>query len=328
MKTGTFTKIIKHLKKNHDPGDGYDVQKNLSNSEYKAIESSIIENYPQYRSGEDNSKNQTDLKHAVNDIIARLRTSRITYAPWLNEKIGLNGCRVLEIGCGTGTSLIALAELGAEVSGIDMDESAIGAARDLCGIFNVNARLFTGNAENVISELNNQQFDLVLFVATLEHMLYGERINCIKKYYNHITDNGYMGIFETPNRLWYFDAHTGMLPFFHWLQDDMALDYLKIGQSEEPKNSNTKRPDIHNLQLARMGRGFSYHELEIALNISAEKINVTGYIAPSFVTSLDQSFHEILASLNPNISKGFFYPFIDVLIKKTSGKSSAEISDR
>lgn len=327
MKTDFFTKIIKPFKKNQDPGFQKNDKITVTNSEYIEIESSIKKNYLQYRSAEENSKSMADLKHAVADLISRLKTSRMTYVPWLKEKMGLNGCKVLEVGCGTGSSLVALAEQGAVVTGIDMDENAIGVARDLCGIFNVPARLLTGNAENVMSELNNQQFDLVLFIASLEHMLYGERINCIRKYYNHLTDNGYMGIFETPNRLWYFDAHTGMMPFFHWLQDDIALDYIKINQVHDTQDCSTDHPDVSYLDLARRGRGFSFHELEIALNTLAEKINVAGFMAPSFVTSLDQSFHEIMASLNPNINRGFFYPFIDMLIKKAAKQSSMEISE-
>jgi 2-polyprenyl-3-methyl-5-hydroxy-6-metoxy-1,4-benzoquinol methylase len=327
MKTDLFAKIIKPFKKKQDPGFLKNEKITATNSEQKEIENSFKKYYFQYRTEEENSKSMAELKHAVADFISRLKTSRMTYVPWLKENMSLNGCKVLEVGCGTGSSLIALAEQGAEVTGIDMDENAIGIARDLCVVFNVSARLLTGNAENVMSELNNQQFDLVLFIATLEHMLYCERINCIREYFNHLTDNGYIGIFETPNRLWYFDAHTGMLPFFHWLQDDIALDYIKTKQVHDTQYCRTDHPDMSYLHLARRGRGFSFHELEIALNTPAEKIIVTGYMAPSLVTSLDQSFHEIIASLNPNINRGFFYPFIDVLIKKAGKQPSSEISE-
>src|SRR6185295_3548288 len=47
----------------------------------------------------------------------RLRLDRMKVAPWLDATRPLRGCRILEIGCGTGSSTVALAEQGAEVTG-------------------------------------------------------------------------------------------------------------------------------------------------------------------------------------------------------------------
>jgi ubiquinone/menaquinone biosynthesis C-methylase UbiE len=56
------------------------------------------------------------------------------------------GARVLEIGCGTGSGLVALAERGAQVVGLDLDESSLEVARRRCSMHGVVADLHVANA--------------------------------------------------------------------------------------------------------------------------------------------------------------------------------------
>lgn len=48
---------------------------------------------------------------------------------WINQNIGLAGKRVLDVGCGGGLLSEGMATLGAEVTGIDLSEKALGVAR-------------------------------------------------------------------------------------------------------------------------------------------------------------------------------------------------------
>src|SRR5688500_14623008 len=50
---------------------------------------------------------------------------RSTVIPWLDRVRRLEGLRVLDIGCGTGSSTVALAEQGARVTAIDIDAGAL-----------------------------------------------------------------------------------------------------------------------------------------------------------------------------------------------------------
>ena len=52
----------------------------------------------------------------------RLSRNRRVIVPWLEHARPLAGARILEIGCGMGASTVALAEQGAEVIGVDIDE--------------------------------------------------------------------------------------------------------------------------------------------------------------------------------------------------------------
>ena len=282
----------------------------------KKIELSIREYADQvWRNGETKVV-ETHINYLTSDVITRLESTRITYIPWLNKTIPLNGCNILEVGCGTGSSLVALAEQGANVTGIDIHEPSTKVAKDLCEIFNVKATLITGNACDVFHEIKNKKFDLVLFFASIEHMLYEERIDCLRKYYSILTADAYLVIIETPNRLWHFDDHTSFLPFFHWLPDNLAFDYFKLSNRNTNNESLHEDSDDEYLHLLRRGRGFSFHELEIALNFPAEKLEIVDYMKPYMLTKPDEAFHNLLMQFHPKISEGFFYPNIDIIIKK------------
>ena len=71
---------------------------------------------------------------------------------------GLEGRRVLHVGCGTGEATAELAACGALVTGVDADEAALAAAR-------ANAPevpWLHGDAERLPAELQRARFDLVL----------------------------------------------------------------------------------------------------------------------------------------------------------------------
>src|SRR6266850_7471643 len=54
-------------------------------------------------------------------LFRRLDTDRNLIIPWLDEARPLRNASILEIGCGTGCSTVALAEQGAQVTAIDVD---------------------------------------------------------------------------------------------------------------------------------------------------------------------------------------------------------------
>src|SRR3954465_742961 len=72
---------------------------------------------------------QQDLQ---NHLFNRLRRDREEVIPWLDGSRTIRGSRVLEIGCGTGCSTVALAEQGADVVAIDIDEPSLAVAKQRC----------------------------------------------------------------------------------------------------------------------------------------------------------------------------------------------------
>ena len=82
--------------------------------------------------------------------------------PGRGASASLGVLKVLDLGCGDGTTALPEARLGADVLGVDIAKSAVGAgnARAQAGRRTVNSRRATGN----LHELPNGGFDLVVSI--------------------------------------------------------------------------------------------------------------------------------------------------------------------
>src|SRR5258706_9280042 len=88
------------------------------------IESSLRHNYfIRYSEGYlETERGRNDLE---NHLFRRLDGDRNTVIPWLDAARPLQNASILEIGCGTGCSTVALCEQGAKVVAIDVDENSL-----------------------------------------------------------------------------------------------------------------------------------------------------------------------------------------------------------
>ncbi|MBH9309575.1 bifunctional 2-polyprenyl-6-hydroxyphenol methylase/3-demethylubiquinol 3-O-methyltransferase UbiG [Pseudomonas aeruginosa] len=88
---------------------------------------------------------------------------------WIDERAGLAGKKVLDIGCGGGILSEAMAQRGANVPGIDMGEAPLAGARrhQLESGVAVDYRQIT--AEQMAEEMPGQ-FDVVTCLEMLEHV--------------------------------------------------------------------------------------------------------------------------------------------------------------
>ncbi len=89
---------------------------------------------------------------------------------WINSMAGLQGKRVLDIGCGGGILAESMARLAAQVTGIDLAGKALGVARLHAletGVENVEYREIA--AEALASEMPDG-FDVVTCMEMLEHV--------------------------------------------------------------------------------------------------------------------------------------------------------------
>jgi S-adenosylmethionine-dependent methyltransferase len=158
-------------------------------------------------------------------LFRRQDVARAQVVPWLDAASPLEGARVLELGCGTGSATVALAEQGARVTGVDLCERSLAVARRRCELHGVDASCVLGNAVEVLEKQRGERFDLILFYASLEHMTHEERKQALRRAWQLLCPGSLLGVVETPNRLWHYDSHTSFLPFFHWLPDDLAFEY-------------------------------------------------------------------------------------------------------
>lgn len=168
---------------------------------------------------------QEDLK---DHLTGRLDSFRLSVIPWLNSVRPLENSKILEIGCGTGISTVALAEQGAKVTAIDVVEDSLIVAKKRCEVYGLNVELMLANSTEVHNLLAGQDFDFIIFFACLEHMTHNERMLAMKNTWEMLATDSLWCLVDTPNRLWHYDQHTAHLPFYSWLPDDLAFAYSRF----------------------------------------------------------------------------------------------------
>lgn len=79
------------------------------------------------------------------------------------------GKKVLEIGCGVGTDAVAFALEGAEYTGVELSPVSLSIAKRRFQVYGVGGRFYEGNAEDLLSFLPRETYDLVYAFGVLHH---------------------------------------------------------------------------------------------------------------------------------------------------------------
>jgi 2-polyprenyl-3-methyl-5-hydroxy-6-metoxy-1,4-benzoquinol methylase len=142
-------------------------------------------------------------RHDIDEhTVGRLIYDRHEYVPWLNELRRLDGAHVFEIGCGTGSSIMALAEQGSEVTGIDVVPESLEVSRARLRFFGFGEpSLHHLNGTEIARRFRHTGFDFVIFFASLEHMTHSERLTSLRAAWQLLADDGILSIIEAPYRL-------------------------------------------------------------------------------------------------------------------------------
>jgi len=255
-------------------------------------------------------------KDLEDHLFGRLEKFRQTVIPWLDDAKPLLGATVLEIGCGTGTLTVALAEQGAIVSGVDIDEESIAVAKDRCTAYGLEVDFNKANATDLRQLFPKRHFDFIVFSATLEHMTNDERIVAMKETWNMLSKGSLWCVLHTPNRLWHFDGHTSLLPFYMWLPDALAFKYSKFSPRKPFCESYRKCTDDAMLSFRRHGRGVSFHEFDIAIK-KTEELKIISCLDTYVSGNLTRDKHEsLLAEVGPAIHEGFYKSDLNLIIER------------
>lgn len=269
-------------------------------------------------------KREVDV-HAL--LKQRLDLFRAQHIPFLAETVGLKGKKILEIGCGTGSSTLALAEQGANVLGIDIDSEAINVAGRRTEIYGVDCSFQEMNALEIEEKCGAQEWDIIIFYASLEHMTPIERKKALSAAYKIVKKGSFVCVFGTPNRMWPQDIHTSWLPFYMWLQDEVALDYARFSKRKEFAKMHEKTMAEGYEDFYRWGRGVSFHEFELAIK-PVHELKVVGALPIflrrysfiqqiSYKRSLEYRFKSCMQAYGPNgVHPGFYEPYMDVIVEK------------
>ncbi len=141
----------------------------------------------------------------------------------------LRGLEILDFGCGTGSSVVALAEKakGGSITATDIDPDALEIAKlrleyhDLAD--QVRLRLIPSVVEVGDLKMPDETFDFILANGVLEHVVpFSARPKVILEMWRLLKRGGLLFISETPNVLWPIDRHTTGLPVLPWLPPGLA----------------------------------------------------------------------------------------------------------
>lgn len=88
---------------------------------------------------------------------------------FINDRVGLKGKRVLDVGCGGGILAEGMAALGAQVTGIDMGEAPLAVARLHLKESGLHVEYRRTSAEELAEEMPGA-FDVVTCLEMLEHV--------------------------------------------------------------------------------------------------------------------------------------------------------------
>ncbi|MDW5563451.1 MAG: methyltransferase domain-containing protein [Methanomassiliicoccus sp.] len=107
----------------------------------------------------------SDFGHGIKD-----GEERDAWKRYLGTALPTKGCRVLDVGCGTGEISLLLAEMGYGVKGVDLSEDMMNKARTKASQRGLNATFENGDAENL--QFGAGSFDVVVnrhLLWTLPH---------------------------------------------------------------------------------------------------------------------------------------------------------------
>jgi SAM-dependent methyltransferase len=139
------------------------------------------------------------------------------------------GKRVLDFGCGSGASTMALhrALPPCEIVGIELEEKLIRIARlrtERLGASGV--RILRSPSPDAVPE-GIGKFHFVMFSAVYEHLLPHERRVLLPLMWSLLEPGGVLFLNQTPYRYSPIDVHTTRLPLINYLPAPMALRYAR-----------------------------------------------------------------------------------------------------
>lgn len=139
--------------------------------------------------------------------------------------------RVLDFGCGTGATTVALAMHCSQVVAFDIDQRSITACEKRLIEHNLIDKihlLCAVDFENMIGKVGT--FDFILLNGVIEHIplsKIGLRKKVLQMLFDILNLKGVLYINKTPNRLWPIDRHTTQLWWIPWTRPGSTWAYSK-----------------------------------------------------------------------------------------------------
>lgn len=296
----------------------------LPRSYFDAMHTALDTNYFGGRTAQLFADENWFIYQYMGQLTIRLSQAVENFLPWIENSISLKGKRVVEIGCGTGTSTAALTRRGAHITALDISAEAICINKtrlDALGLpkqtyIPLKAEWLNSDEYFDWSSLELQTVDIVVAYALIEHLMPMERLILLRNLWARLPIGALLVVFETPNRLAPTDWHSTHLPFWNVLPDDLAAQYAnRSTRNDVPQTLKCGDRE----SMYRFGRGVSFHEFDLALDSYEIIADFESPMAPDRSNfGQGKNYTEILKNILKEISihKGFAAPSLDLIIRK------------
>lgn len=200
-------------------------------------------------------------------VIKAVRDQLLAYSD-ISE---FQGKRLLDFGCGTGASTLAIAAMlpETEVIGVELSQSNVEMARKILAFRGLS------NARFLISPDGNSlppgigSFDFVMLSAVYEHLLPDERRRVLPLIWSSMNSGAVLFVNQTPYRYFPYEHHTTGLWLINFLPDRLTLllarNFSRLNAVENKTldwngllrhgiRGGTEAEIIRNLRLAKSGK--------------------------------------------------------------------------
>lgn len=220
-----------------------------------------------HRGKEDWPRYPVYLAHHLGGPDSRLSAFVTWLCPEIELRCGrLEGNRVLDFGCGTGATTVALARRARHVVGFDIHQESLDLNRRRLAEHDLEGRVRLLQAQDfreVESELG--RFDLILINDVLEHVPLsrpGLRRELVRTLFRRLEPGGALYLHQSPNRLWPRDVHTTGQWWIPWTRPGSSWAYRRaVERGAHEENPETQAPGPLGLEQ-RGAWGISYFELK------------------------------------------------------------------
>jgi 2-polyprenyl-3-methyl-5-hydroxy-6-metoxy-1,4-benzoquinol methylase len=135
------------------------------------------------------------------------------------------GKRLLDFGCGSGSSTVALASLfpRTEIIAVDLVEGNIPVARARARHYGVSNATFLISPGPTDLPADIGTFDFIFFSAVYEHLLPEERRALMPQLWRSLRSDGVLFLNQTPHRYYPLEYHTTGLPLLNYFPSSVAF---------------------------------------------------------------------------------------------------------
>lgn len=226
----------------------------------------------------------------VRDHMEKLELIDAGYGRWLKRLLpylvnyyGLQGKRILDVGCGTGELTVRMNLLGFETMGIDVHGRALDLAKILAVENGLPETTFVENNAERLPFAENS-FDIVTMFSVLEHVDDQMLINSLLPELKRIC-RGLVYVIA-PNKLKVSDDHTG-LRFVSWMPKRLAEMYIK---ARGPKYRYfISASGLWDVSYRTLGRISSLFQCDFLLDFPSEEVIYPPFDRAKMITRIGKN---------------------------------------